>query len=774
MTLSSGVAPAAVRSRGWLWAFLFVTTLLVGVYAQGLVGAKSIDGAGLLPYMDTLYGPLHNCPSRLAFKDPTPAVYNQPWDSVAWRQLRAGHFPLWQPHNGFGVPLLASGQAAPFNPLKLILGFGATGIAEAWFLLLRLELGALGMLLLARRFRWKASTGVLVATGFIFSGNFIYHVQYSDTSTFVALPWLLLAGEALLDTPSARNTVLFGAAIGLAGLLGHPEPAVLAAAGTVLAVLLGVRQAQAPWRTLLACVGACGLGMAFDAFTLLPFFELVRHSDSYLYDVAHRVAVTAQDTFKAKFVLLTVHLFSPDARPEFMNFNDYAGAAPLALAPWGFSDRPARRLAIALGSVAALVLLTCPPGQHLSILPVSPNSNYVSALLVTALVLLAGAGLERLRATPQQAPACVVFGGALTLVAVALQWQAQRMHLGDFRVFLVTAPACAVAIAALRWKPRAATASLLLVSSLGLAWQANAATPALPRFDYANTPILNYLEAHAGDARVTGGLRCLLPDTNLMHGLDSLDSYEVFHPKRYVAYMRKLLGRTPHEMGWLGVDGPFDPTLLDLAGVRYLVLASPDLNLDGAIDRFRAEVRELRGYPLLMRQGRAMLFENPHAMPRAFTVSAADYVSDFNAAVLRLDATPARYRARALIESPGGAPPNWRDDAASPRPVRIRRGDDGSVDAAVTLQCPAWLVLSDLAYPGWRAEVDGVPAAIRPADVAFRAVYLGAGAHRVRFYYRPTSFALGGLISLLACGLAVILLIAKPLLALGRVSEPSL
>ncbi|MCW5849874.1 MAG: YfhO family protein [Anaerolineae bacterium] len=61
---------------------------------------------------------------------------------------------------------------------------------------------------------------------------------------------------------------------------------------------------------------------------------------------------------------------------------------------------------------------------------------------------------------------------------------------------------------------------------------------------------------------------------------------------------------------------------------------------------------------------------------------------------------------------------------------------------------PAFLVLSDTYYPGWRATVDGLPAPILLANYTFRAVYLPPGAHTVIFAFEPTSVRLGMLISL--------------------------
>jgi hypothetical protein len=48
-----------------------------------------------------------------------------------------------------------------------------------------------------------------------------------------------------------------------------------------------------------------------------------------------------------------------------------------------------------------------------------------------------------------------------------------------------------------------------------------------------------------------------------------------------------------------------------------------------------------------------------------------------------------------------------------------------------------FVVLHDVDHPWWRAEVDGAEAPILRANVMFRAVAVGPGAHRVRFVFRP-------------------------------------
>lgn len=65
---------------------------------------------------------------------------------------------------------------------------------------------------------------------------------------------------------------------------------------------------------------------------------------------------------------------------------------------------------------------------------------------------------------------------------------------------------------------------------------------------------------------------------------------------------------------------------------------------------------------------------------------------------------------------------------------------------------PGFLIVGDPWFPGWRAMVDQRPTPVLRAYTALRAVPVAAGEHIVRLYYRPFSFRLGGILSLLSFG----------------------
>jgi hypothetical protein len=79
----------------------------------------------------------------------------------------------------------------------------------------------------------------------------------------------------------------------------------------------------------------------------------------------------------------------------------------------------------------------------------------------------------------------------------------------------------------------------------------------------------------------------------------------------------------------------------------------------------------------------------------------------------------------------------------------------------------ALLVLTDAYYPGWRAWVDGRPAAIYPTNILFRGVFVGAGGHVVEFRYQPASFWVGAALSIAAALASIALLFRR-----GRCPTP--
>ena len=100
-------------------------------------------------------------------------------------------------------------------------------------------------------------------------------------------------------------------------------------------------------------------------------------------------------------------------------------------------------------------------------------------------------------------------------------------------------------------------------------------------------------------------------------------------------------------------------------------------------------------------------------------------------------------------------PYGWEDGRADA--VRVAAWKPERRDFLVESERPGRFTFVEQFYPGWRATVDGRPVAIERWDGTFQAIEVPAGAHRVRFLFRPPSVEIGGAISLAAlAGLAVV------------------
>ncbi len=142
--------------------------------------------------------------------------------------------------------------------------------------------------------------------------------------------------------------------------------------------------------------------------------------------------------------------------------------------------------------------------------------------------------------------------------------------------------------------------------------------------------------------------------------------------------------------------------------------------------------------------GAAVVYENLHARPRAWLVPE----------VLRVTADEAvnAIRTSRLPDGRGFDPAQlalvedttFKAEQADPAATaQVTSLNAGAMEVRVKTNAPAFLVTSDVFYPGWRATVDDTPARLYQTDYVLRGVQVPAGAHVVRFEFWPQSFYYG-------------------------------
>jgi len=111
-----------------------------------------------------------------------------------------------------------------------------------------------------------------------------------------------------------------------------------------------------------------------------------------------------------------------------------------------------------------------------------------------------------------------------------------------------------------------------------------------------------------------------------------------------------------------------------------------------------------------------------------------------------------------LEEKPESVPPPG--PVLASETVVITQEHSTRITLATSTAQPAFLVLHDQFYPGWKAFVDGVETKVYRADYVLRAIGLPAGQHTVEFVFEPTSYLVGRGLSLATLGgLGLLLLI---------------
>jgi hypothetical protein len=255
----------------------------------------------------------------------------------------------------------------------------------------------------------------------------------------------------------------------------------------------------------------------------------------------------------------------------------------------------------------------------------------------------------------------------------------------------------------------------------------------------------------------------LAPKLASRHHVRSIDDYESITTRRQAEYFTYLLeGRTQPAnpsiifAGMLtsGIasrspDGvAMRRRLLDLAGLR-IVAAPTSIEPTPAM---RAIVAASSLRTLASPRPDFVLYENPHAVPRAYVVHGVEPAPAPSVLLARLSDPRFDPLAVSYVEGPMPGPP--AADGRPGHPATIVRDDAEFVEVEATLAAPGLVVLADAVYPGWTVTVDGVPSTILPTNHLFRGVAVGAGTHRIRFAYRPVSVLAGAIATALgACGI---------------------
>jgi hypothetical protein len=194
---------------------------------------------------------------------------------------------------------------------------------------------------------------------------------------------------------------------------------------------------------------------------------------------------------------------------------------------------------------------------------------------------------------------------------------------------------------------------------------------------------------------------------------------------------------------------------LDLLNVRYVFV--PPTMPAPFIEQTAPRWRELPVRSATYAYRNFRIYENLRHLPRAWIVPRAqtayegDQLKTIRGELPNALSFDPRTTALVDHETAARLPRELFGDAAGSTPsseARIISRQPNRLIIETETSQPSLLVLSEVFYPGWRAQLDGRNEEIWRVNYDLRAVAVAAGKHRIELVYAPTSIKIGAVVSL--------------------------
>ena len=645
---------------------------------------------------------------------------------VFYEELFFDHrLALWFPFGTFGQAneYLSGFHLNAVDQLVMVLG-RLGGMRDTWRLFALSSLGQevaflFGLFLLSRRFFARRSTVLLVGLTTIGSMAWYWHDFFSLRMVSL-LPLMLFF---LFRFFEERRPEFFWLA-GFTGVIAAQGSAFLSLLwGFVLLIVLAVMTVKyaAAWPSLLSRSRSNWGPMVLFVVAAAAYFYVAFDSlGHFVFTKNDRDPVTGKvmlETFlhhggnPTADAILRVVLSGPNSTNDWDN-GTYFGLLPLCL--FGFAllrERSARFWALASAGLAVLWLMF--GGAFAGLIYRLPMMAYVrwlawlGPLVKMFVIVCAGFGWERFWSSRRRFAIGVAFAVALLFArdAVALAPGLVSSRLVTYAM-LVTLGIAVTAL--LRWRGGARTrddltsplvVALLVGLILDLGAHQRSVAALLPRFV---SPDARTARLHTVEPLTYQERRTAAPPTP--RGQYGLTQTRITYPTSTYGFLH------------------WDPCRIASPADYFLVLP------EGTQRLFKAMRPEDPRFQALIGCTTPKLRLVSHAVIARDAAHAAELL----AGTADLDQTVV------LRPEPGTAElPAAPAAPVSNAPVSVTAFSANDLTAAVNVASEpgTWLLYADGIHPGWHATVDGAPARIVEADLAFKAVWVPTGSHVVRFWF---------------------------------------
>lgn len=674
-----------------------------------------------------------------------------PWQAAVRHSLSRGEWPLWNPYMLCGSMLAANMQSAPYDPLQLIALILKQPQAMTFGAAITFFLAGFFTFVFARSLGLSDLASLVGAAGFMFSAGIAFFVGWPLGRAWAVFPFILVGVRMVVHETSVRSAVILTSAFVAILVVGHPESALhIVFVGVAYGALEVFRTKRFKTIGLAALCGV--LALLLTAIALLPFFEAAPQTMEYMVrhvyykenplpfgpkEVARRAGVTALPWY--------------GGQPEHDNHtldwdstNFRTGSLVVALALAALVLAPRRRETWFFFGAAVFcgwAGLNAPPIagwlHKLPLFDITINDR-LSFAAAFALAMLAAIAIDAWpAATSRRAYAAAAITGATFFAVLGLTAAVfdSRIVIGVKPGLILTLTLAALIplalltmLLALRTPARVAVPLVLTLLIVARTLEDGRIYPVLPeKVFYPPTPILSYMQNDKSEPFRMGAMHFMfLPDAAALYGLEDVRGYEAMTFLRLAeTYSFWSVHSTASYNNLPNKSRPF----LSLINMKYLI-ALPNEQPD-------------EQWKVVLEDRNARLLQNTQVIPRAFIPRRVRYEKRQDEVLWGMS-KQTDFADIAWIVAPNFTPHEIGNGRGTIKTTR--NGREWNIQADMLED--SWVVLTEAAWKGWRAYIDGKRVETQFANHAFLGVYVPKGKHDVRVVYQPESFTRGRTISL--------------------------
>ena len=643
----------------------------------------------------------------------------------AAQSLHTGTLPLWNTYLHSGSPFAADNQSGLFYLPNLILALlpNVSYRTIEWLVVLHVFIAGAGMYFAAsHHYKSKDITPPLVAAlAFQFSSVFITHIgNLNIIASASYLPWAWLCTLRLRDTQTLTAASILAVPLSLSIFSGHAQMSLIVCMPIFIYSVwhLNVTKTKLKWFGLISYTAALTIGVS--AVFVFPSIEMSQytHRASFTYEEASRFSIPIEGLAGMFSPLLfgrgAEHFWPGWDRVEL----GFAGLTTLFLAILGTRMKTLRTPLLLIATTGVVVAIGNATPMHRLLYDYIPGFSLLRVparfILLTnfSISMLACAGLHYWKnntISNKHISKYLLTTSTVVIIALTAAWTVatQKYPNPSSSTLAIAVIICLITLLSNKLVGPRWIVLLLAIELIALgAWieidYRN------PNEGYIEGPAVKFLKTQPGPYRIDVAASSWQPNAPLVHQIESINGlHNPMTISHYDNYYWSVNYRGSPQYNFLNAKFLITDKNKPAADASFVPIYDQDSQVDIYLN-----TNSLSRINLIYNS------INVNSDLEAFDAIHSSNFDPFQNVVIQDGAT---------INS--GSP-----DTSS---LSYTQYTSHSREIHASTKSDAYLVFSEVWYPGWSVTIDGIPSEFSKANYAFRAVYLPAGDHIIHTKFNP-------------------------------------